>query len=144
MRHRGTAAEVSGEQTFAFSTSYEKTSPSKVPPPGWQLVERGCMVLLRSGQREVAEVEQIKRAADGRQILPGDMQETRGGIDGPVPEQELKSPDVDASFKEMRGKAVPQRMDALAVYDPRSPLGVRGALLGGPDRHRLCGVLSRK
>ena len=29
MRHRGTAAEVSGEQTHAFSTPYEKTSPSK-------------------------------------------------------------------------------------------------------------------
>jgi tetratricopeptide (TPR) repeat protein len=29
MRNRGTAAEVSGEQTYAFSTPYEKTSPSK-------------------------------------------------------------------------------------------------------------------
>src|SRR6266571_7268033 len=29
MRNRGTAAGVPGEQTYAFSTPYEKTSPSK-------------------------------------------------------------------------------------------------------------------
>ena len=35
MRNRGTAAGVPGEQTHAFSTPYEKTSPSKTPtlPP---------------------------------------------------------------------------------------------------------------
>ena len=96
------------------------------------------MVLRRSGQREVAAVEQSKRAADGRQMLPGALQGTRGGIDGPVPEQELHGPDVDASCEERRGTAVPQRLDALAAYDPRSPLGVRGDLLGGPERHRRC------
>lgn len=89
-------------------------------------------------------MEQSKWAADCCQVLPGDLQVTRGGIDGPVPEQELNGPDVYAGFEEMRGKAVPERMDALAVYDPRSPLGVIVDLLGGPDRHRLGGVLSRK
>lgn len=29
MRNRGTAAQVSGEQTYAFSSPYEKTSLSK-------------------------------------------------------------------------------------------------------------------
>ena len=31
MRNQGTAAGVPGEQTYAFSTPYEKTSPSKPP-----------------------------------------------------------------------------------------------------------------
>src|SRR6266571_5973416 len=31
MRNQGTAAGVPGEQTYAFSTPYEKTSPSKHP-----------------------------------------------------------------------------------------------------------------
>jgi len=34
MRNRGTAGEVSGEQMYAFSTAYEKTSPSKAPTSG--------------------------------------------------------------------------------------------------------------
>src|SRR6266581_2998206 len=35
MRNRGTAAGVPGEQTYAFSTPYEKTSPSKRRGVGW-------------------------------------------------------------------------------------------------------------
>src|SRR5712691_10563366 len=35
MRNRGTTAEGSGKQTYAFSTLYEKTSPSKPSWGGW-------------------------------------------------------------------------------------------------------------
>src|SRR2546428_11476642 len=71
MRNRGTAAGVPGEQTYAFSTPYEKTSPSKGgtrgtcvgagPPPA------ECRGLGRSGAGPAWPPRGRAAAAEGPQ-----------------------------------------------------------------------------
>ena len=49
MRNQGTAAGVPGEQTYAFSTPYEKTSPSKHPSGGKKWTPAMTLPQIRQG-----------------------------------------------------------------------------------------------
>jgi hypothetical protein len=59
-------------------------------------------------------------------------------------EQHLDRPDVDSGFKEVRRETLAERMDAVAVRDPRGPLGVIGDFLRGANGHRPVGIEARK
>ena len=77
-------------------------------------------------------------------MLPGDPEVPRGGIERLMAQQHLDRPDIDPRFEQVRRKTMAQRMDALAVRDPRGPLRVRGDFLGGADGHRRVGIEARK
>ena len=48
-------------------------------------------------------------------MLPGDPEVPRGGVEGPMAQEHLDRPDIDAGFEQVGRKAVAQRMDTLAV-----------------------------
>jgi len=88
--------------------------------------------------------QQSERAVHLGQMPPGDVAIPRGCVDGAVAEQELDRVQIHPGFQQMGGKAMAPRMDALAVGDPRAPLGVVGDLLRGGDGQGLGAVLSHK
>jgi hypothetical protein len=57
--------------------------------------------------------------------------------------QHLDRPDLDPGVEPMRGTALPERMDPVAVRDARGPLGVIGDFLRGAHGHRPVGIASR-
>ena len=59
-------------------------------------------------------------------------------------QQHLDRPDVDPGFEQVGRETMAQRMDAVAVRDPRGPLRVRGDFLGRADGHRRVGIEARK
>ena len=59
-------------------------------------------------------------------------------------EQHLDRPDVDPRFKEVRRETMAERLETVAVGDPRGPLGVRGDFLGRADGHRCMGIEAGK
>ena len=65
-------------------------------------------------------------------MLPGDPEVPCGGVERPMAQQHLDRPDVDAGFEQVGRKTVPQRMDTLAVRDPRALLGMIVELLAVP------------
>ena len=73
-------------------------------------------------------------------MLPGDPEVPCGGVERPMAQQHLDRPDVDAGFQQVGRKTVPQRMDTLAVRDPRALLGMIVELLGRADGHRPMGI----
>jgi hypothetical protein len=72
-------------------------------------------------------------------MLPGDPQVPRGGIERLMAQQHRDRPDVAPCFEQGRRATMPQRMDAMAVWDACGPLRVVGNFLGGADRHRRVG-----
>ena len=111
--------------------------------PG-QSVACGRMGLLRRGQGWVPAGQEVEWAADRRQMLPGDPEVPRGGIERPMAQQHLDRPDIDPRFEQVGRKTMAQRMDAVAVRDPRSPLRMIVDLLGRADGHRRMGIEARK
>jgi hypothetical protein len=59
-------------------------------------------------------------------------------------QQPLDRPDVDAGFAQVSRETMAPRMDAMAMRDPRSPLGMIGDVLRGADGHRPVGIASRQ
>jgi hypothetical protein len=59
-------------------------------------------------------------------------------------QQHLDRPDIDARFEQVGRKTVAQRMDAVAMRDPRALLRMLGDLLGRADGHRPLGIASWK
>ena len=59
-------------------------------------------------------------------------------------EQHLDRPDVDPGFEEVRRETMAERMDTVAVCDPRGPLGVRVDFLRGAAGHGPLGIEARK
>jgi hypothetical protein len=59
-------------------------------------------------------------------------------------EQHLDRPDVDPRFQEVRRETMAERMDTVAVCDPRGPLGVRVDFLRGAAGHGPVGIKARK
>jgi hypothetical protein len=64
-------------------------------------------------------------------MLPGDPEIPGGGIERLMPQQHLDRADIDACFEQVRGKTMAQGMNAVAVRDPCSPLGVIADFLSG-------------
>ena len=58
---------------------------------------------------------------------------------GPMAQEHLDRPDIDARFEQVGRKTVAQRMDTLAVRDPRALLDMIVDLLGRADGHRPLG-----
>ena len=54
--------------------------------------------------------EMLERAGDLAERLEGDAGIERGGVELLVPEQHLDDADVDLLLEQMRGKAVPERV----------------------------------
>src|SRR5437016_13007249 len=98
------------------------------------------MGLLRRGKGRVPTGQEVVRAADRRQMLPGDPEVLRGGIERLMTQQHLDRPDIDPRFKEVRRKTMPKGMDALAVRDPRGPLRVIVDFLRGADGQWRVGI----
>lgn len=71
------------------------------------------MALRRIGERGIAEVPQIKRAANGRQVVTGHLEGPRGRVEGPMPEPSLDRTDVDARFEQRGRTRVPARCDIM-------------------------------
>jgi hypothetical protein len=59
-------------------------------------------------------------------------------------EQHLDRPDVNPRFQEVRRETRAQRMDTVAVCDPRGPLGVLGDFLRGAAGHGPVGIEARQ
>ena len=59
-------------------------------------------------------------------------------------QQHLDRPDVDSGFEQVRRETMAERMDAVAMRDPRGLLGVIGDFLGGANGHWPAGIKSRK
>ena len=59
-------------------------------------------------------------------------------------EQHLDRPDVDPRFQEVRRETMAERMDTVAVCDPRGPLGVLVDFLRGAAGHGPLGIEARK
>ena len=112
--------------------------------PGGQSVACGGMTFLRRGQGRVPAGQQVERAADRRQMLPGDLQVPRGGLERLVAQHHLDRPDVGPRFEHVSRATMAQRMDALAVRDPSALLRVVGDCLGRADGQRLVGIASRQ
>jgi hypothetical protein len=55
-------------------------------------------------------------------------------------QEHLDGPDIDARFEQVGRKTVAQRMNPVAVRDPRALLGMIGDLLGRADGHRPLGI----
>ena len=64
-----------------------------------------------------------------------------GGGDRAVPEEDLDGAWIDPGFEQMGGKAMPQRMDAMAPLEASRLLGVRGDLLSRAHGHGMMRVL---
>jgi hypothetical protein len=77
-------------------------------------------------------------------MLLGNPEVPRGGIEGPMAQEHLDRPDIDARFEEVGRKTVAQRLDTLAVRDPRALLGMIVDLRGRADRHRHLGLAACK
>src|SRR5690242_14303013 len=92
----------------------------------------------------VAAGQEVEWAAKGRQMLLVNPEVPRGGIEGPMAQEHLDRPDIDARFEEVGRKTVAQRMDTLAVRDACALLGMIVDLLGRADRHRHLGLEARK
>lgn len=60
----------------------------------------------------------VQRTAHRLKLPPADMQVGRRGREVRVPQQHLQAQQIDAVLQEMRGKAVPQRVDTSAVGQP--------------------------
>src|SRR5229473_400532 len=88
--------------------------------------------------------EMFERAGDLAERLEGDARIERGGIEPLVPEQHLDHADVSLLLQQMRGKAVPQRVQRDGLVD----LGhLRGGMAGPvelPRRERVDRVLPGK
>jgi hypothetical protein len=56
----------------------------------------------------------------------------------------LDRPDIDTRFEQVGRETVAQRMDPVAVRDPRALLGMIGDLLGCADGHRHLGIAARQ
>jgi hypothetical protein len=76
-------------------------------------------------------------------MLPGDAEVPRGGIERLMAQQHLDRPDVAPGFEPMGGTAMPERLETVAVRDPRGPLGVLVDLLRCANGHRPGGSASR-
>jgi hypothetical protein len=61
-----------------------------------------------------------------------------------MPQYHLDRPDIDARFQEVRRKAMPQAMDAVAVRDAGGPLRVLIDCLGRAHGHGRVGIEARK
>ena len=59
-------------------------------------------------------------------------------------EQSLHTPQIRASFQEVRRETRAERMDTVAVCDPCGPLGVLGDFLRGAAGHGPVGIKARK
>src|SRR5262249_9140562 len=101
--------------------------------PGWRSAAwaqhpTGGMASLRgdAGQ-SFSTTQQIERAVDLGQVPPGDVEIPCGRVDGAVAEQKLDRVEIHPGFQQMRGKAMPEGMDAFAVGE-RS--GARGVVVG--------------
>jgi hypothetical protein len=77
-------------------------------------------------------------------MLAGDAEIPGGGIERPMPQQPLDRPDIDARFEQVRRKALPQGLDAVAVRDACGPLRVIVDFLGGANGQRRVGIEARK
>ena len=77
-------------------------------------------------------------------MLLGNPEVPRGGVEGPMAQEHLDRPDIDARFEQVGRKTVAQRMDTLAVRDPRALLDMIVDLLGRADGHRPLGIEARK
>jgi len=66
----------------------------------------GGMGLLRRGQGWVPTGQEVERAADHRQMLPGDPEIPCGGIERPMTQQHLDGPDIDPRFQQVRRKTM--------------------------------------
>ena len=125
------------------ATSHRGRSCPCWPSPAWaQRIQQAVGASLRgcTGQ-PFRTAQQIERAVDRGEVLPGDVQIPGRRIDGPVAEQKLDSAQIHPGFQQMCGKAMAQRMDACAVGDPSDPLGVGVDLLRSGDGHWLGEVL---
>jgi hypothetical protein len=79
-----------------------------------------------------------------RQRLPGDPEGARGGVERARTQQHLDRPDVDPGFEPVGREPMAQRMEALAVRDPRGPRRVIEDFLGRADGPRRAGIASRQ
>jgi len=77
-------------------------------------------------------------------MLWGDPEVPRGRVEGPMAQEHLDRPDLDARFEQVGRTTGAQRMDTLAVRDPSALLGMRGDLLGRADGHRPLGSAARQ
>ena len=77
-------------------------------------------------------------------MLPSDPEVLRGSLERPMAQQHLDRPDVDASFEQVRRETMAERMETLAVRDPRALLRMIGDFLGCADGHRRVRIKSRE
>ena len=66
--------------------------------------------LRQNGLNQLDRVQQFQRAAVVRTVKSGDMQIARGGFRPGVSQQKLNLADIAASFEQMRGEGMSQRM----------------------------------
>src|SRR5215510_6056120 len=109
-----------------------------------QAVACGGMGLLRRGQGWIPTGQEVKGAAERRQILPGHPQVPRGGVERPMAQQHLDRPDIDARFEQVGRTTVAPRMEPVAMRDPRALLRMIGELLRRADGPRPLGIASCK
>ena len=75
----------------------------------------GTMGLLRRGPGQVPAGQEVARAVECRQILAGDPEIPRGGVEGPLAQEHLDRPDIDARFEEVRRKTMAHRISTLPI-----------------------------
>jgi len=75
-------------------------------------------------------------------MLLGDPEVPRGGVERPMAQEHLARPDSDPRVEQVGRKTVAQRMDTLAVRDPRALLRRIGDLLRRADGHRQLALAS--
>ena len=84
----------------------------------WQAAAWGYSGVGRGGPAGQA----VERAADRRQMLPGDPERPCGGIQRLMPQQPLERPDIDPRFQQGRRTTMAPGMAAVAGRDARGPL----------------------
>src|SRR5439155_19008119 len=126
------------------ATSHWGAPGGRTTVPGRQSGACGDMAVLRQGQGRVPAGQKVERAAERRQMLPGDSEVLRGSSERLVAQQHLDRPDVSTGFEQVRRETMAERMDAVAVRNPRALLRMIVDCLGCADGHRRVRIASRE
>ena len=73
------------------------------------------MGALPEGRGWVPAGQKVAWAAEGRQMLLGNPEVPRGGIEGPMAQEHLDRPDIDARFEEVGCKTMAERISTLLI-----------------------------
>src|SRR5262249_61530332 len=92
-------------------------SPLWGPPP-----VAGMTSLRGDAGQPFRHTQQIERAVHLGQVPLRDMEIPGGRIDSAVAEQELDGVQIHPGFQQMRGKTMPEGMNAFAVGEPPAAL----------------------